>query len=403
MKMAEVKNGISFDFEHCIVCGECFSHCPVFNFSRARAKQEMQNLQEGKSSPVLKWCTSCMDCDDFCKYNCHPYQLILQRWQEQYSRRGILALVETILPYSSPNLLETLRPLLPDDERKKVKEWERAADNPDSLRGADEILFLGCNQFLNPSITFTQILEGLPALGSARLCCGEPLYRMGILELMPRIAEKLTEYFCGFSNKRLIMFCPAGYNMFTNVLPKFGAKFPFEIKFLGDWLWERIEQGKIQRCSPLRLRVTVQDNCHSKQLGEDFRALNRKLIKWAGAEIVEMEHHGQQSLCCGLGAAGGWYPNVLPTLLRALREIEKIQAEAAVAYCNGCYLTLTSGRRFISGPPICHLLELIQIAIGEKPARRAKLRTRQIFRAGLSLFGSQALSLLQKPRRRIPE
>jgi Fe-S oxidoreductase len=196
------------------------------------------------------------------------------------------------------------------------------------------------------------------------------------------------------------MFCPAGFNMFTNVLPhKFGASFPFEVKFLGDWLWERIEQGRIERTNPVRMRVTIQDSCHSKQLGEDFRTLNRKIIEWTGAEIIEMPHHGTEARCCGLGAAGGWYPNVIPTLIRALREGDRVRAEGIVAYCNGCYFTLNIGRRFLPGVPIYHLLELVQLAIGEKPARRARARSGQILKAGARLFRSQASSLLRDRRR----
>lgn len=389
-----------FDRDSCDLCGICLNKCPVIQLPLQEAKKEIKRLIDGdRTKYVLQKCTSCMACDNFCERDCHPYELILQRWKERYTQKGMPAILESILPYSSPNIYEKIRTLLPQDERERASAWERAVDNPDSMKGSEDILFLGCNQFLNPYVTFTKLLEALPALGSPRLCCGEPLYRLGILDQVSRIAEELTQYFRGFTNRRLIMFCPAGYNMFTNVLPrKFGASFPFEIRFLGDWLWERIQQGKIQRRNPVRMRVTVQDSCHSKQLGKDFRALNRKIIEWTGAEVVEMPHHGSQALCCGLGAAGGWYPNVVPTLFRALREGGRAKAQAVVAYCNGCYSTLNIGRRFLPGPPIYHLLELVQLATGEEPVRRQHARSWQILRAGLGLLGSQGLSILWERR-----
>jgi Fe-S oxidoreductase len=200
----------------------------------------------------------------------------------------------------------------------------------------------------------------------------------------------------------LIMFCQAGYNMFKNVLPlKFGVQFPFEVIFLGEWLLEKIERGDIQRTRPLSMKVTVQDSCHSRQLGKEFRDMNRNLIQWTGAEIVEMTRHGDHGLCCGLGGAAGWWGNTGPALIRALREANKTQAESIVAYCNGCLLTLMLGRTFYPGPPIYLIFELVQMAAGEKPARRHRARAAQILRSGLGLVLEEGTSLISKPRRRL--
>jgi ferredoxin len=166
----------AYDFERCKVCGECLSHCPVLKISKEDAREEMQRLREGRPSQILNKCTSCMACNLFCEQGCNPYQLILKRWNERYSQKGIISLIEAILPYSSPNLWDIFKPLLPEDEKKRWGLLEEAANNPSSLKGAEDILYLGCNQFLDPYITFAKILGALPALGSPRLCCGEPLY-----------------------------------------------------------------------------------------------------------------------------------------------------------------------------------------------------------------------------------
>jgi len=61
-----------------------------------------------------------------------------------------------------------------------------------------------------------------------------------------------------------------------------------------------------------------------------------------------------------------------------LREAEKTGAEAIVVYCAGCLQMLSVGK--IAAPiemPIYHILEMLQLAIGEKPARRQDQRARQ--------------------------
>ncbi len=400
--MGDVKE-LGYDFDSCQVCGECLSHCPVFDFTREEAQKEIERLRAGEPSIVLNWCTGCMACNKFCENDCKPYQLILDRWNQRYETRGIPALVESILFYSHPNITDAVRGRYTQEELARVEKLEKAASDPESLKGAKDLLFFGCNQFLDPYITLSQLWEELPAFGNpGELCCGEPLYRLGLLDAASRQAERLTEYFSSFTNERLIMFCPAGYNMFTNVLPqKFRARFPFKVQYLGDWLWDRIQSREIKRRNPLNMRVTVQDSCHSRQLGEGFRSLNRQLIEWTGAEIVEMPRHGDRGLCCGLSAAAGWYPNVLPTLFKALREAGRADAEALVAYCNGCLLTLAIGRRFYPGMPVYHAFELVQMAAGERPSHPHKGRAGELLLAGLSLFKQEGISLLRERRRKV--
>jgi Fe-S oxidoreductase len=397
------RKALNYNYDSCRVCGECLSHCPVVRFSKEQAQKEMERLRAGRPSRLLDRCTSCMACNNFCELDCKPYQLILSRWNQRYKDRGINALIEAILPYTSPNIWEEVRSRFPDDEREAVERWEKAAADPDLLKGSGDILFLGCNQFFDPYITFSNLWGELPALGRpGQLCCGEPLYRLGLLDEAARQAQRIEEYFKDFKNHRLIMFCQAGYNMFKNVLPeKFNVRFPFEVMFLGEWLLEKIKRGEIQRKRTLGMKVTVHDSCHSRQLGKEFRDMNRELIQWTGAQIVEMSRHGDEGLCCGLGGAAGWWGNTVPTLIRALREANSTEAESIVTYCNGCLVTLMLGRTFYPGPPIYLIFELVQMAAGEKPTPRHERRAVQILRSGVSLMLAQGTSLLSRPRRRL--
>ncbi|MHA1210190.1 MAG: heterodisulfide reductase-related iron-sulfur binding cluster, partial [Candidatus Freyarchaeota archaeon] len=49
------------------------------------------------------------------------------------------------------------------------------------------------------------------------------------------------------------------------------------------------------------------DSCWSKAIGPEFFDTTRKLIKATGAELVEMQHCRENSLCCGFGAGARRY------------------------------------------------------------------------------------------------
>jgi Fe-S oxidoreductase len=395
---------LKYELEKCRVCGECLSHCPVFGFTKGEAAGEMEKLRSGRPSKVLSWCTGCMACNNFCELDCKPYQLILDRHHRNYLEKGGLpAMIESILFYSRPNIAGEVAKRFTDREKADAEKWQRAAENPEALKGAKELLFLGCNQFLDPYVAASGLWAELPAFGQpGELCCGEPLYRLGVLDAVARQTQRLNQYFRGFEIARLVMFCPAGYNMFNNVLPqKFGLKLPFKTVYLGDWLLEKIARGEIERKQKLDMKITVHDSCHSRQLGAEFRDSNRRLLEWTGAEIVEMRRHGDQGLCCGLAAAAGFYPNTVPTLFKALAEADRTNADALAAYCNGCVVTFMIGRRFFPGKPVHHAFDLVRMAAGEEPPYLHRKRGLDLVMASLGLFRKQGLSLIAKPRRKI--
>ena len=71
--------------ERCNLCGECLTRCPEMRLSGPEAAAEIQRLISGEESQhVLSRCSSCFSCETFCPQNCHPYHLVLQRWNDLY-------------------------------------------------------------------------------------------------------------------------------------------------------------------------------------------------------------------------------------------------------------------------------------------------------------------------------
>ncbi|RZN66861.1 MAG: (Fe-S)-binding protein [Candidatus Methanolliviera hydrocarbonicum] len=384
-----------FDKDSCTLCGECFNKCPVMHLPLDKAKEEIERLIDGDETEyVLQRCTSCFACNFICPEHCNPTQLILDRWHENYLEEGLPLRALHYIPHNRPNFRTYVLERLPEDEKEILRSWN-------DLSPCEEIFYPGCNVITSPYLTKTKLLDGLEIRGSLDTCCGEMYYRMGLFEQVEQVAKRLKNYFERLDVKKMIIPCTAGRNMFINVLPKFGVKFNFEIQHLLPWLWERMEDGRIEIKKTVDITVTIQESCYGKMFGKNYLDLIRKILERIGVKVVEMEHCRECSLCCGI--AGGFSPesaysptNLMLATIRSLKEAKRTKADAIVTYCAGCLQELSTVQTLYStGMPIYHIIELLQMAIGEKPLRRNRERGRQLL---LGVFRNQFPKLVSDER-----
>jgi hypothetical protein len=107
------------------------------------------------------------------------------------------------------------------------------------------------------------------------------------------------------------------------------------------------------------------------------------LLEAIGVKVQEAPHSHEQSLCCGIGGGfshpSAFHPADLLLSARATsRDQRRTRADATCVYCSGC-LEMMSVARYVdpNRRPVYHLLELIQLAIGETPRRRQGALARQ--------------------------
>ena len=367
-----------FDRERCTRCGECFHRCPVMHLPLERARLEMERLLAGEDSPVLRACTSCLACTLFCPEDCRPPNLILDRWHDAYQREGLPARAAYFLPHARPNFRTDIVARLPADERAAAARWRQAAGVP-----AREFLYSGCNLITTPYLTFSRLFEGVEIRGGLDYCCGEMLFRMGLYEAVEQVARRLSHWLRHLGAERVYLVCTAGLNMLRNVLPQFGADFS-GIQFLPyqQLLLDRLESGDLA-VRPLELAVTVQDSCHARVVEPGFAGLPRQVLAAIGVTVQEAPHHRDEQLCCGIGGgfahASAYHPVDLLLSARATsRDHRRSPAGATCVYCSGC-LEMMSVARFVdpNRRPVFHLLELVQMAIGEVPRRQQGALARQ--------------------------
>lgn len=354
-----------YKYEDCKICGTCLESCPVLKLDSESAALEIKKIREGHESFVLKKCTTCHDCDFSCPNDCHPCSLILERWSEIYSSKGIPARAKYFLPHSKPNFRTYVIERMTPREKGIIRTWS-------DLTPHDHVCYPGCNIIATPVLTDNSFFKDLEIRGGLEYCCGEMYYRMGLFEQVEQVAKKTEAYFKRLRARKVTVLCTAGYYMFTNVLPRFGARYDFEAESYLTMFLEKIRSGNVKFTTPLNIKVTLQDSCYGKQFGNDYLDIPREILAKAGCDIVEMKYSRECMMCCGIGAGFSPYSAYNPFRLLAytskvLKEAKRSGAEAIAVYCSGCLqMFATCMTLYRPAMPVYHIIELMQLACGEE-------------------------------------
>lgn len=360
--------------DECDLCGACLADCPAMPMKAAQAAREIDKLRSGGRADLLEICRGCFTCNVSCSKGIDVYGAILERLHE----RGLPPFLRFALPAETDGVFAIEERLQPPAHRALLEKWSRPP-------ASKTCLWVGCNQRLDPYIAASPIFGDIERFSDRNLCCGEPYYRTGALDRAAEQAAKLEKFLNARPLETLVVLCPAGYNMFTNILPnRFGAKWNFEVRSAYAEIRERIERGQIRLKKPLKGRAAIQDSCHAKMVGEDFTGLMRDLVRWTGLEVVEMERSGMRSDCCGLAAfaARGRFDDLAKATHNRLLEAAAAKADYVVSYCNGCNLVLTGGA--MAFPWALHakttsLIELLDRAAGFGTAYPDRLNLARLF------------------------
>ena len=366
-----------FDEQACTRCGECFHQCPIMLLPIDLAKEEMQALIAGtKTKRVLSECQSCFSCNFYCPEDAHPAGLILRRWNQQYQEEGLKVRAKhymTLYPYY-PNFRSYVMERLPEKTKDLVKKW--ASLEP--LKG-DTLTYPGCNIITFAELTQASFFKDLDIRGRLEYCCGETLFRTGYRDELFQITKRLDNWFNTLKPKKLLVLCTAGTNVFKNVLPNYGLTYKFEeIKSYLQYLWEKIEKGEIKFTKKLKMTLSIQDSCYAKMFGDNYMDIPRKILNLAGAKVVETNSYGKNMRCCGIGAGfsvdSAYHSfKIRSSTIRNFRAFKKTKADAVCVYCAGCLATFGGNKKlYFKKLRVYHIIELIQMAMGEKPSLTEK-------------------------------
>ena len=180
-------------------------------------------------------------------------------------------------------------------------------------------------------------------MGFTEICCGKPLVSIGLGERTKQWLGRLQAEMEAAGATKLVTACPNCLHLLSQYLEG------IEFISLYDLLHEagfHVEGAE---------RLTIHDSCPDRyelEVGKQIRVL------LDGHPLVEMEHHGSNTICCG---SGGIVSMIDPQLSeerarQRLDEFEATGAERVVTACMACSYRLA---RASSAEKIVHCLELV--------------------------------------------
>ena len=176
-------------------------------------------------------------------------------------------------------------------------------------------------------------------LGEGETCTGDPARRAGNEFLFQMQAMQNVEVLNEIKATKIVVTCPHCLNTLKREYPQLGGN--YEVVHHTQLLDDLVKAGRLTAVAPVSQTVTYHDPCY---LGRHNNVYTppRELVGSTGANLVEMERHGDKSFCCGAGGARMWMEEKFGTRVNVNRGKEAIgtgASKVAVA-CPFCSVML---------------------------------------------------------------
>jgi heterodisulfide reductase subunit D len=174
------------------------------------------------------------------------------------------------------------------------------------------LLWIGCagsydERYKKVTKAFVKVLNianvSFAVLGEEETCTGDPARRAGNEFLFQMQATANIQVLNEYNIKKIVAACPHCYNTIKNEYPDLGGS--YDVVHHSEFLNQLINDGrlKIEDNNTFKnSKITYHDSCYLGRSNQIYDA-PRQLIENLQAELVEMEHHKQNGLCCGAGGA----------------------------------------------------------------------------------------------------
>jgi Fe-S oxidoreductase/nitrate reductase gamma subunit len=363
--------GDSIFFDACMRCGRCVQACPSTgagepfsprDFIQAMRRALWQEhfplgdiriLSRGEENEVdekLWYCTTCRACLEVCPIYGPSFEAVM--------KKRVLAVEEgTQIPVLLNQILEKVfnydNPW--ESSKKKRGAWAEGMDLVDlAERDAktDLCYFVGCTTSFDDTAqgiarSFSKILQSaginFGILGTKEPCCGDIARRAGELGLFVEQMEKCLDLFDEYGITEVVTSSPHCFHTFRNEYPEA----PFNTRHYTLVLRELIAHGKLRFKEGAEATVTYHDPCYLGRYNRIFDEPREIIRSIPGLNLVEMTHHGVDSLCCGGGGGRMWQDldgEVKMSDVR-IREAHATGAQILITACPLCLIVLEDARK----------------------------------------------------------
>jgi L-lactate dehydrogenase complex protein LldG len=325
------------DLLYCIGCGNCLLDCPTYNSIGPSFGADgmlggrgvaLSCLQRGIKAGIedgLFLCTTCGLCGEVCPVGIDAGKKVKDLRRISLEDREV-----------SPQLDEvTLLQHTIDQYGTPYGEMARA-DFSSFKKKSPLVLYIGCIGMSTETETASHAIELLHLIGIDftlidEVCCEAVKDETGSHPNFSRIEQNI-EKVKEAGGREVLFLCPTCLKTFLEYNEKHQTGLVFDT--LLSYLGKHFSFTPLATDSEI---VTYHDPCHlGRELGSYDGA--RELLKILGSKFIEMEHHHQESLCCGAGGGvRAFYPKFSRDIARRrVKEAEEIKADILLTDCLSC-------------------------------------------------------------------
>lgn len=334
----------------CYQCGVCTAVCP---WTRLRGqttsiRQMMRRAQLGlpDDDEELWLCTTCGQCEAYCPRGVDITQVIrglrYLMWQERQAPAGLPSILWSLYwnnnPWTQP----------PSSRAQWAKDLELPSFDPEEH---EILLYVGCTASYDRrsqkiARAVVQLFEAAGVsfgyLGQDEPCCGEAALSLGHQPYFSELTEQAMDVFREKGVSHLVTVSPHCFDSFKNHYPNelFGDG-GFQVQHYSQYLNQLVEDGRLKFDENIEQRLTIHDPCILARRSGETDGLRTLVNSIPGIEVVEMDHHGVNTICCGGGGGRMFLETETKERFADLRLGEALESQAdimvtACPYCITC-------------------------------------------------------------------
>ena len=356
--------------KYCYQCGKCDTVCPwnkVTTFSMRKLIREAAfGIPEVELEEVWR-CTTCGKCPKECPRDVKQIDdvIAIRRMAMGY---GVSNALLKPVRSASASLAAEGNPFV--QERSKRADWAEGL-NVKTFTEEMEILYFPCC-YVSYDKRLREIAQATASilnqaginfgiLGTKENCCGESIRKTGSEDVFKSLARENIKTFIGNGVKKILVSSPHCYHTFKNEYPEFKAN--FEVVHTTEYLFELINEGKLQINKEYAKKVAYHDPCYLGRHNGIYDEPRGVLKKIPGLELSEMAESRENSLCCGMGGGRIWIDTKMPERFSNLRleEAVGLGAEVLATSCPYCIDALEGSRSGLNHEDVIQVKDITEI------------------------------------------
>jgi Fe-S oxidoreductase len=354
----------------CYQCGKCDTLCPwnkVRKFSMRKLIREATfGLTEIEHEEIWR-CTTCGKCALKCPREVKQIEdmMALRRMATGY---GVFPAAIKPVRGASSGLEAEGNPF--GEARNTRADWAKGLSVRTFEEGMEFLYFPGCYlcydaRLKKVAAATAKILNKAGVdygiLGAKENCCGESIRKTGNEDLFKRLARENIKTFIDNGVKKIIVSSPHCYHTFKNEYPDFLVN--FEIIHISQFLFELINEGKVQISKEYEKKVTYHDPCYLGRHNGIYDEPRDVLKKIPGLELNEMPETREDSFCCGMGGGRIWMetPKEERFVNLRLEQAVGVGAEVLVTACPYCITNFEDSRLVLNYDEAIQIKDITEV------------------------------------------